>query len=146
VACSCSATTIFKLARALAGHGVRIDDRCGNARGNSTKPLRQRAAAEIAARRLGAAGKNVFVHGGFHTAMLETVPPPLPSGRAEGVLARALYGERARRPRCNKADRSPDGGRGRNRPLPGMPGLFGTRPAARRGAFGHRGCGGRLAV
>ncbi len=35
----------------------------------------------------------LFVHGGFHTEMLEAPPPPLPHGRAEGVLARAMFGE-----------------------------------------------------
>jgi protein phosphatase len=38
-------------------------------------------------------GGAMFVHGGFHTAMLEAPPPPIPIGRVEGVLARALYGE-----------------------------------------------------
>jgi protein phosphatase len=35
----------------------------------------------------------MFVHGGFHTAMLEDSPPPPPEGRVSGVLSRALYGE-----------------------------------------------------
>ena len=36
---------------------------------------------------------SVFVHGGFHTAMLETDAPEHGLDRAHGVLARALYGE-----------------------------------------------------
>ena len=39
------------------------------------------------------APRMMFVHGGFHTAMLESEPPLVPDGRVHGVLARALYGE-----------------------------------------------------
>ena len=35
----------------------------------------------------------VFVHGGFHTAMLETEAPEHGLERAHGVMARALFGE-----------------------------------------------------
>ena len=35
----------------------------------------------------------LFVHGGFHTAMLESEPSPAPEGPVRGPLARALYGE-----------------------------------------------------
>ena len=35
----------------------------------------------------------MFVHGGFHTAMLDEAPPAAPDGRVHGVLSRALYGE-----------------------------------------------------
>jgi protein phosphatase len=35
----------------------------------------------------------MFVHGGFHTAMLEGPSPPIALGRPGPALARALYGE-----------------------------------------------------
>ena len=41
-------------------------------------------------------GSRLFVHAGFHSAMLEGPPPrpnPVAAGRIDGVLARALYGE-----------------------------------------------------
>ena len=38
-------------------------------------------------------GQAVFVHGGFHSAMLEQAPPEHGLNRAEGVLSRALFGE-----------------------------------------------------
>ena len=84
----------FKLARALAGRPVRVDAPLATTLAELDDPLRERAAREIA-RAPGwlRHGRRVFVHGGFHTAMLEDTPPPLPSGRAEGVMARALYGE-----------------------------------------------------
>jgi protein phosphatase len=84
----------FKLLRALAGRGVRIDAALAATLAQLDAPLRQRAAEEIArAPAWVRCGKNLFVHGGFHSAMLEGPPPPVPLARAEGVLARALYGE-----------------------------------------------------
>jgi hypothetical protein len=56
--------------------------------------LRERALCEIA---LAPAwlrhGDAVFVHGGFHTAMLEEQTQPHGLERPHGVAARALYGE-----------------------------------------------------
>jgi protein phosphatase len=84
----------FKLARALAGRAVRIDAPLAATLAQLDEPLRARAAAEIArAPAWVRTGRSLFVHGGFHAAMLEGPPPPAPLGRAEGVLARALYGE-----------------------------------------------------
>ena len=37
-------------------------------------------------------GGRVFVHGGFHTAMLDTAPPP-GLGRVDTALSRALFGQ-----------------------------------------------------
>jgi protein phosphatase len=34
-----------------------------------------------------------FVHGGFHRDMLDERPPGLPAGRANALLARAIYGQ-----------------------------------------------------
>ena len=84
----------LKLARALGGRSVRIDAALAATRGELDPTLRGRAADELARapawlRR----GRTVFVHGGFHTAMLDDPPPPLPQTRVEGILARALYGE-----------------------------------------------------
>jgi protein phosphatase len=84
----------LKLARALAGRTVRIDAPLAATLAELDPDLRARAAAEIARapawlRR----GHAVFVHGGFHTGMLDQSPPPVPQTRVEGILARALYGE-----------------------------------------------------
>lgn len=84
----------LKLARALAGREVRIDAPLAGTLSQLDDELRARAQAEIArAPAWLIDGRRVFVHGGFHTAMLAAPPPPLPSGRIEGVLSRALYGE-----------------------------------------------------
>ena len=56
--------------------------------------LRERVVAEVAvAPAWLRATAHVFVHGGFHTAMLEATAPEHGLERAHGVLARALYGE-----------------------------------------------------
>lgn len=84
----------LKLARALAGDDVRIGRELADTLQQLDPALRQQARL-----RIGQApawlrwGNIMFVHGGFHTAMLEGGPPPLPPGRAEGVLARAMFGE-----------------------------------------------------
>ena len=88
----------LKLARALRGQPVRIDNTLTATLAQLDTRLRQRAAQEIARapawlqRRLGR-GVELFVHGGFHTAMLDALPPAPPDGHVHGVLARALYGE-----------------------------------------------------
>lgn len=84
----------FKLARALAGREVRVDAALGATLGQLDAGLRERALAE--ARRAPAwiaRGRAFFVHGGFHTAMLDQPPPRIGFTRADGVLSRALYGE-----------------------------------------------------
>jgi protein phosphatase len=35
----------------------------------------------------------LFVHGAFHPAMLNEAPPAFPPGRADRLLARALFGQ-----------------------------------------------------
>ena len=84
----------LKLWRALADHDVRIGPELRETLHQLDPPLRARAMAEIA-RAPGwvLRGPTLFVHGGFHTAMLDGPPPPTPDGRVEGVLARAIYGE-----------------------------------------------------
>ncbi len=84
----------FKLARALAGQRVSMNAELARTMAQLDPPLQARLIAEVARapawlRR----GDDMFVHGGFHTAMLDGPPPPLPEGGAKGVLARALFGE-----------------------------------------------------
>jgi protein phosphatase len=84
----------LKLMRALAGRDVRIGPELAATLRQLDAPLRERAREAI--RRAPAWiewAEALFVHGGFHTAMLGMPPPPVPEGRVEGVLARALYGE-----------------------------------------------------
>ena len=84
----------LKLARALAGRQVRIGPELADTLDQLDDDLRDRAAAAIARAPAWLAwGSVLFVHGGFHTAMLEAPPPPVPEGRVHGVLSRALYGE-----------------------------------------------------
>lgn len=83
----------LKLARALAGDAVRVDAVVQATLAQLDDTLRARALRMIARapawlRR----GSSLFVHGGFHTAMLEG-PPPETIGRPSGPVARALYGE-----------------------------------------------------
>ncbi len=84
----------LKLARYLAGHPVRHEETLGATLAQLDADLRQRVVTEVAAapawlQRASA----VFVHGGFHTAMLGMAAPEHGLDRAHGVLARALYGE-----------------------------------------------------
>lgn len=84
----------LKLARALSGREVRMDAHLSQTLLQLDPDLRLRAQAELA--RAPAwlhQGSRMFVHGGFHTAMLDDLPPPAPEGRVTGVLSRALYGE-----------------------------------------------------
>lgn len=84
----------LKLARALAGREVRMDGHLSQTLAQMDPDLRARAQAEFArAPAWLQQGPRMFVHGGFHTAMLEDPPPPAPEGRVTGVLSRALYGE-----------------------------------------------------
>ena len=82
-----------KLARALLGQKVRIDAALAATLAELDDALRARtlAAIEHAPAWL-RHGNAFFVHGGFHTAMLH-MPPPRGIDRAEGVLARALFGQ-----------------------------------------------------
>jgi hypothetical protein len=84
----------LKLARALAGRQVRIDAQLAATLARLDDGLRERAATAIKAAPAWVGwGSIMFVHGGFHTAMLEGPPPPVPDGKLHGVLSRALYGE-----------------------------------------------------
>jgi len=82
-----------KLARALAGHDVRLTEDLRATLAQLDEGLKVRALAEIArAPAWLRTEKCLFVHGGFHTAMLQEAPPT-GLARAEGVLARALFGQ-----------------------------------------------------
>ncbi len=84
----------LKLARALAGRDVRMDTHLAETLSQLDDDLRRRALEEFTrAPAWLIQGERMFVHGGFHTAMLEDGPPPAPEGRVTGVLSRALYGE-----------------------------------------------------
>ena len=84
----------FKLARALAGHDIRRNPPLSATLAQLDDGLRRRVVVEVGRapawlRR----GRTMFVHGGLHTAMLDQPAPPTPLARAEGALARALFGE-----------------------------------------------------
>jgi len=88
----------LKLARALAGRHVRQDGQLSATLSQLDADLRQRAENEIGrapawVQRRSASGVEMFVHGGFHTAMVDAPPQSPPEGHVQGVLARALYGE-----------------------------------------------------
>jgi hypothetical protein len=84
----------LKLGRVLAGDQVRIEpvvqatlDQMDDALKARTLRLVAQAPAWVRS------GSALFVHGGFHTAMLEQPSPDHRLGRPQGPLARALYGE-----------------------------------------------------
>jgi protein phosphatase len=84
----------FKLARVLTGQMVRTDAILQATIEQLDDSLRQRIVTEAIRapawlRREGA----FFVHGGFHTAMLDQPAPELGLNRPHGPTARALYGE-----------------------------------------------------
>lgn len=84
----------LKLARALSGHAVRIGAELADTMRQLDPALAARAVQEI--ERAPAwlrSGEKLFVHGGFHTKMLEQGPEPARTGRLHGPLARALFGE-----------------------------------------------------
>lgn len=84
----------LKLARALLGQKVRIDLPLAETLDQLDDHLRRRVTpALLSAPAWIIDGPRVFVHGGFHTEMLDVSPPTLPDGRVTGVLSRALYGE-----------------------------------------------------
>ncbi len=84
----------FKLLRALRGDAIQRSDRVEKTLSELSPELAARAGLEIT-RAPGwvASGKRFFVHGGFHPAMLVEPPPEFPSGRPDGLLARAIYGQ-----------------------------------------------------
>ena len=88
----------LRLARALVTQGMRLNGPLAATVAQLDARLRARAAEEIVrapawVKRSNGKITEMFVHGGFHTAMLDAVPPPPPEGHVHGVLARALYGE-----------------------------------------------------
>lgn len=84
----------LKLARALSGDNVRIEPVVQATINQLDPPLRDRALRLIAKAPVWVRhGGRLFVHGGFHTAMLEMDSPALGLERPKGPVARALYGE-----------------------------------------------------
>ena len=82
-----------KLARALGGQPVRIDAALEETLTQLPPRLRERALDAIGrAPAWIVNGHRVFVHGGFHTAMLDSAPPP-GLGRVDTALSRALFGQ-----------------------------------------------------
>lgn len=83
----------LKLARVLAGH-ARMEPVVRETIAQLDDTLRQRVLREVA-RAPGwlLHGQCFLVHGGFHPAMLTEPPPEHGLERAEGKLARALFGE-----------------------------------------------------
>ena len=82
-----------KLGRALSGQPVRIDPPLEETLAQLPASLRDRALDAIArAPAWIVDGDRVFVHGGFHTAMLDNDPPP-GLGRVDTALSRALFGQ-----------------------------------------------------
>jgi protein phosphatase len=83
-----------KLARALAGHNVHIPDALAATLRQLDPGLRDRIATELArAPAWTRQGDTLFVHGGFHTAMLEEPAPAVGAERPTGPVSRALFGE-----------------------------------------------------
>ena len=83
----------WKLARVLCGERVTVGPALAATLAQLDPALREEARLRLpAAPAWVVAGDRVFVHGGFHTAMLEN-PPPTAWRRPEGPVARALYGE-----------------------------------------------------
>ncbi len=87
-----------KLGRALGGQPVRVDSALEETLTQLPPRLRERAldAIERAPAWIVQHSQHqphrVFVHGGFHTAMLEQQPPP-GLGRVDSALSRALFGQ-----------------------------------------------------
>ena len=84
----------FKLARAIAGHIGRIAPTLTATMAQLDEPLRERVVTEVTRAPIWLRhGGALFVHGGFHTSMLEQPPPMLGLDRPRGAASRALYGE-----------------------------------------------------
>jgi protein phosphatase len=84
----------FKLFRVLSGQPAHVGPALAETLTHLDADLRARTRAEIARapawlRR----GRRLFVHAGFHAAMLEAPPPPVPLTRPDPALSRALFGE-----------------------------------------------------
>lgn len=87
----------YRLSRALAGRPVRMTPELAETLAQLEPELAERTLREIVRAPAWLRwGDKFFVHGGFHTAMLgrpAPIPNPIERGRAEGPLARALFGE-----------------------------------------------------
>jgi protein phosphatase len=84
----------LKLARFLAGQPVRSEPALAATITQLDDTLRERVMTEAAAAPAWLRHDGfLFVHGGFHTAMLEMPAPQNGLERPQGALARALYGE-----------------------------------------------------
>ncbi len=87
----------LRLARALAGQPMRPSEILDHTLAQMEPELRVRTGVEIGrAPAWLTRGDALFVHAGFHTAMLEHAAPvgaPAGGGRVRDVLGRALYGE-----------------------------------------------------
>jgi protein phosphatase len=84
----------LKLARVLSGDHVRADPAVMATIGQLDDALKQQAMRHIAAAPAWVLdGPALFVHGGFHTSMLEHPAPEHGLQRPHGAVARALYGE-----------------------------------------------------
>ena len=92
-----------KLARALDGQDIRINPELGSTLDQLDPALREAALATIrvAPAWLHWDATRMFVHGGFHTDMLEGPAPEVPLSHPKGALARALYGEPTGRTQAN---------------------------------------------
>jgi protein phosphatase len=83
----------WKLARSLAGREVRVDAALARTLSQLDDALRARLLEALPQAPVWLRGRNaVFVHGGFHTAMLEQ-DPPCPMTQLTPIVSRALYGE-----------------------------------------------------
>jgi protein phosphatase len=84
----------LKLAWALRGEAVRRDAALEATLGQIGPALAAAALpALLAAPAWLRVGPRLFVHAGFHSAMLDTPAPAPPEGRVRGPLSRALYGQ-----------------------------------------------------
>lgn len=84
----------FKLARILAGQPTRHGPAAQATAAQLDDTLRARLLAEITRAPVWLRhGNALFVHGGFHTGMLDRASPPVGLERPDPVVARALYGE-----------------------------------------------------
>jgi protein phosphatase len=84
----------LKLARVLAGQAVQISKELAATLCQLDPALRERALAEIRRAPVWTQrGAALFVHGGFHTAMLDGIAPVSDLGRPMGAVSRALFGE-----------------------------------------------------
>lgn len=84
----------LKLLRALRGNRVRVGPELAETLDQLDDKLRAEALVRLAEAPAWLRwGSILFVHGGFHTEMVDALPGAVPEGRVHGVLSRALYGE-----------------------------------------------------